>query len=199
MSLCNLCHWNCPRKHFTVTVSPVETIQCTHYKLLKQIVCQLWQKDHHSENWSAGWPLDVLMCEIIILWHNTRRTRLAIHMWPYLLNGLLIWADRPAVGSHGSHVVRLTRNKAEINFLWSLCGAFFRMALCLCPREHLLHFCWPLCPFPCEHVAPFEMITAFQSVVKTTGHPIFSKPRWLLKHLTTVTREINLVRLSIWV
>lgn len=91
----------------------------------------------------------------------------------------------------------LTRNKAQINFRWSLCEVF-PMALCLCLREHLLHFCWPLCPFHYEHIALIEMITAFQSMVKTTGRT-FSKPQWPLKHLTTVTREINLGQLSIWV
>lgn len=35
-------------------------------------------------------------------------------------------------------------------------------------------------------------------MVKTTGHT-FSKPQWPLKHLTTVTREINHGQLSIWV
>lgn len=161
------------------------------------MVGQLRQKDHHSQNRSAGWPLDVLMCEIMLLWYNIHRVWLAIHVRPYLPNGFLIWADRSTVGSHASRVIHLTRNKAQINFLWSLCEVF-RMALCLCLREHLLHFCWPLCPFPYEHIAPIEMITAFQSMVKTTGHT-FSKPQWLLKHLTTVTSEINLRQLSIWV
>lgn len=105
----------------------------------------------------------------MLLWHNIHRVWLAIHMWPYLPNGFLIWVDRSTIRSPASTVMHLTRNKAEINFPWTLCGAFW-MAACLCRREHLLHFCWPLCPFPYEQITPIEMITAFQSVVKTTRH-----------------------------
>lgn len=127
------------------------------------------QKDHHSQNRSTGWPLDVLMCELMLLWRNIHRVWWAIHMRPYPPNGFLIWMDRSSVESPVSRVMHLNRNKAVINFLWFLCGAFW-MAWCFCPREHLLHFCWPLCPLRDEHIAPIEMITAFQSVVQITGH-----------------------------
>lgn len=142
---------------------------------LSRWVGPLRQKDHHSQNRRTGWPSDVLMCEIMLLWCNIHWVWLGIHMWPYFPNGSLIWADRSTGGSHVSLVMHLSRNKAEINFLGWFAGAF-RMALCFCPRGHLLHFCWPLCPFPYEHIVPIEMITAFQSVVTTTGHTFFKSP-----------------------
>ena len=160
-----------PQKHFMVLVFGFaiggQTVHLSQTTLVDGGPAPT--KRSSLKNRSTGWPLDVLMCEIMLLWYNIHRVWLAIHMWPYLPNGFRIWVDRSTIGLPASIVMHLTRNKAEINFPWSLYGAL-SMALCLCPREHLLHFCWPLCPFPYEHIAPIEMITAFQSVVKTTGH-----------------------------
>lgn len=113
MSLCNLC----PR-NFTASLPSFanegHTVHCSQTTLANGVRPD--KKDHRSHNKSAGWPLDVLMCEIMLLPYNIHRVWLAIHMWPYLPNGSLIWADRSTTGSRTSTVMHLTRNKAEINF-----------------------------------------------------------------------------------
>lgn len=93
--------------------------------------------------------------------------------------------------------MHLTGNKARINLPWYLCEAFWNGLVFVPEGALILHFCWPLCPFPHKHIAPIEMITAFQSMVKTTRHFFFRKPQWLLKHLTTVSGGINHGQLSI--
>lgn len=115
------------------------TVQFCWWRLYSALIANCWssnggqpqQKDHHTQNRSIGWPLDVLMCEIMLLWYNIHWAWLAIHMWPYLPNGSLIWVDRSTIGSPPSLVMHLTRNKAEINFPWSLCGALFEWP-CVC-------------------------------------------------------------------
>lgn len=137
MSLCNLCQWQWPQNILVLLYSFAAGEHTVH----------LAQSTLVYGGLPSQKPLDVLMCEIMLLWDNIHSAWLADHMQPYLPNGFLIWVDRSTIGSSASIVMHLTRNKAEINFPWSLCGAFW-MALCLCLREHLLHFCWPLCPFP---------------------------------------------------
>lgn len=156
MSLCNLGQWQCPRnilQYCSVLPMKNRTVHLSQTTLVDVGVAPT-KRSSLTKTEPTGWPLDVLMCEIMLLWCKIHRVWLAIHMWSYLPNGFLIWEDRSTIGSATSTVMRLARNEAEINFLWSLFGAFW-MVWCLCRREHLLHFCWPLCPFPlwayCSH------------------------------------------------
>lgn len=110
----------------------------------------------------------------MLWWYNIHGVWLTVHMQPYPPNGSLIGVDRSTIGSGASMVMHLTRNEAGINFPRSLCGAFW-MA-CLCLGEHLLHFCWPLCHFSHEHIAPIQTITAFQSVVIKHRGTLFKTP-----------------------
>lgn len=154
MSLCNLCQSRWPQNILVLLYSFAAGEHTMHLAQSTLVYVGLPPQK----------PLDVLMCEIMLLWDNIHWVWLAVPMQPYLPNGFLIWVDRSTIGSYASIVMHLTRNKAGINFPRSPCGAFW-MAVCLCLEEHLLPFCWPLCPFPHEHITPIEMITAFQSVV----------------------------------
>lgn len=130
--------------------------------------------------------------------YGIHRVWLTVRMRTCRPNGSLIWVDRPTIGSPASTITHLTRNKAEINSLQRLCGGRLN-GLCLCSREHLLHFCWPLCPFSSwayrSHWNDNRLWKLWSKQVGTH----FWKVKRLQKHLTAFKTEIDFTQQSIWI
>lgn len=101
-----------------------------HFSVTVQFCCWWAYNALSSKYFSICGPAPTKTSRCFDVWNNVivgqyLSGALVGPMQPYLPNGFLIWVDGCNIGSFASIVMHLTRNKAEINFPWFLCGAFF--------------------------------------------------------------------------